>query len=206
MHLTNREFYDIPYIVIDEYYNDSELDLIWEELEFFTYSHKLKDPETTQEAYHGAKKNSGLFLDQVWSGQRELSNILTINRKIFNELDILRQNPSWFFKHFECTSDTTLLSYYEDGGYYKPHRDNFAVTMLSWFYKKPKVFEGGNLRFHMGSDFEEITVVNNRTVIFPSCLIHSVTPIFMEDQYQRQKLGRYCLTQFLRYQDLANSD
>ena len=203
MHLTNREFYNIPYIVVDEYYSDSELDLIWEELEFFTYSHKLKGPKETSGA---DKNNSGLFLDEVWRNQRELSNILSVNRKIFNDLDILRQSPSWFFKHFECSRDVTLLSYYEDGGYYRPHTDNFAVTILSWFYKKPKVFEGGNLRFHMGSDIEEITVVNNRTVIFPSCLMHSVTPILMEEQYQRQKLGRYCLTQFLGYQDLVNSD
>ena len=31
-----------PYMVIDNYYNEIELKLIWEELDFLSYPHKLK--------------------------------------------------------------------------------------------------------------------------------------------------------------------
>ena len=197
------EFNDIPIIVFDNFYNDSELTLIWEELEFLTYSHKLLPPSQTgtavsEETKEPVKTNSGLLLDSVWNNRRELSNILTVNRKIFrNNLEMLRTGPSWFFRIFGCGSDWTLLSYYENNDHYLMHEDRCSVTVLSWFYKEPRRFEGGDLIFHDSGKTMKMPVQNNRTVVFPSGLKHSVEPVRMDSCYENQKLGRYCLTQFL---------
>lgn len=197
------KFNGIPIIVIDNFYDDSELKLIWEELELFTYSHKLLPPSQTGSAISEwtkkpEKRNGGLVLDDVWANRRELSNILTVNRKIFkNNMEILRKGSSWFFRIFQCSNDWTYLSYYEDRDHYPMHDDNSSVTVLSWFYKEPKRFRGGDLIVQDSEDRMKIEVLNNRTVIFPSGLKHSVERVSMDSCYANQKLGRYCLTQFL---------
>ena len=194
-------FDEIPVIILDNFYNAVQLKQIWEELNFFIYTQKLKPPLETGSATQGGellKENSGLWLDHVFRDQRELSNILTINRKIFfDDCKIFRDSPSWFYKHFKPARDTTLLSYYENGGYYKPHHDNATVTVLNWFFKEPKRFEGGNLVFDVDERTHEIEVKNNRLVIFPSCINHSVIPVTLEEEYQNQRFGRCCVTQFL---------
>jgi len=195
---------EIPVIILDNFYDDSELTLIWEELEFLTYSHKLLPPDQTGSALNQEdhetplKSNSGIFLDTVWANQRQMSNILNVNRKIFNDdMKVFKDSPSWFFREFRCLLDHTLISYYEQGDYYKPHKDNSYVTALSWFCREPKRFSGGDLRLHSEHDMGEVEYANNRTVIFPSCISHEVTPVVMDKKYYNKRLGRYCMTQFL---------
>ena len=48
-----------PYMVVDDYYNEEELRLIWEELDFLSYPHKLK--RATKES-GGATDNTGKLL------------------------------------------------------------------------------------------------------------------------------------------------
>lgn len=192
----------IPVQIINNLYNDEELRLIWEELEFLTYPHKLLGPNDTNSATENGviqKNNLGIFLDDIWQN-RNLSNILMMNRKIFeNNMEVLRRSSSWFFQNFTCNTDTTLLSYYENNDYYKPHYDLAVVTVLTWFFREPKCFDGGDLILWDQDEKHVIEVMNNRTVVIPSFLIHEVTPISMKEQYQGQKLGRYCMTQFLGY-------
>lgn len=191
-----------PYTIIDNFYDDRELDLIWEELNFLCYYDKLDSPEQTGSAFdfnfetqtkEHLKNNYGFFLDDIYL-KRSLSNILKCNRKIFDNKQVFENHPSWFFKHFSCNHDRTLLSYYENNGIYKFHSDSAYVTCLSWFYKEPRVFSGGNLEFETG---ETIELKNNRFILFPSMIKHSVTKISMEENYSNKKLGRFCITQFL---------
>ena len=196
--LLNKE---VPIIIFDNFYDNEELRLIWEELELLTYPNKLFPPETTGTATENGetlKNNRGIFLDHVWGFKRDLSNILGVNRKIFSEnMKIFRESPSWFYKFFVCERDSTLLSYYENNDFYKTHIDTSSITVLNWYFKAPKRFEGGDLILHYDDVQEKIELKNNRTVIFPSNIPHEITTIKMEEQYQNQKLGRYCLTQFL---------
>jgi len=43
----------------------------------------------------------------------------------------------------------------------------------------------------------DIEVENNKCVIFPSNILHSVDKITMNDEDLNKKLGRFCITQFL---------
>ena len=72
-----------PHLIFHNFYNDEELDLIWEELNFYTKPDKLLDVKE----YLGVvdKTNAkAIYLDVVYPKKfRKLSNILTVNRKIF---------------------------------------------------------------------------------------------------------------------------
>lgn len=188
-----------PYLKIENIYNDEELRLIWQELDFLTHPQKLKPPEKTYSAKdnHGnvLKNNSAIFLEDTYTN-RELSNILTINRKIFTDPFVPEfADLNFAYNLFYHTNfDSTMISYYENGGYYKPHFDGAVYTILTWFFREPKQFTGGNFSF---SDFnEKIEIQNNMTVIFPSFVNHSVEEVKMEKS-DFSGYGRYCMTQFV---------
>jgi len=165
-----------PYTLIDDFYDQKELDGIWQELDFYSYPEKLDPSDKTFPALdmHGnaLKKNNGLQLDELYRDKRIISNILSINRKIL-KLPVIKDNPSWFFHEMYADLDFTLLSYYENGDYYKPHQDSGLVTILTWLHKgEEKKFSGGNFHF---TDYDiEIEVKNNRVIIFPSMIWHAV--------------------------------
>ena len=82
-----------PHLIIRDFYNQEELDLIWEELKFYTKPGKLLSAKD----YLGVVDRTNakaLFLDHVYRNNdeglnyRNISNILTVNRKVFNP-DIL---------------------------------------------------------------------------------------------------------------------
>jgi predicted 2-oxoglutarate/Fe(II)-dependent dioxygenase YbiX len=95
---------------------------------------------------------------------------------------------------FNCNFDSTLISYYENSGYYKSHKDTAVVTALTWFFKEPKMFEGGDLIFTKTE--EEIKVSNNTVIIFPSHFAHEVTAIKMDGEPFSGNV-RYCMSQFI---------
>jgi len=188
-----------PYILLDDVFTDHELDGIWQELNFYSYPEKLRPPEETgssMDQYGNVLKNNrGISLDVVYKENRIVSNILSINRRIIADNKLIPNHPSWWFKSLYADKDFTLLSYYEDGDYYRPHQDVSLVTCLFWFWKEPRKFKGGNLFF---PDFDiEIEVKNNRGIIFPGMVFHAVDNIEMEEEDRGKGLGRWCMTQFL---------
>ena len=212
----NINYFDcgFPYILIDDFYNEEELDLIWEELDFLSYDDKFQPPEATGSAYVPPgeednddlillKKNRGIFLEDVFL-HRACSNILKVNKKLF-DLD-LTKHGSWFFENIPeaLTSNTNLISYYEDTdedkAYYAPHRDTALVTVLTWFYKgTSKKFKGGDLYFP-DYDNECVEVKYNRVILFPSFIKHAVDNVEVEECFRGKYMGRYCLTTFMTQQ------
>jgi len=195
-----------PFLEIKDLYNDKELKLIWQELEFLNCLNKLQPPEKTGTAVDEKtnvplKNNSGLFLDNIYS-KRSISNILTINRKLFSSeiLDAFSE-LSFGYQNIKKTNvDTTLISYYDNGGYYKSHEDNAMYTAVTWFYKEPKAFTGGDLYF---TDYNiQVEIENNMTVIFPSFVKHAVDNIVLKDK-DLIGYGRYSMVQFV-YNSVAD--
>jgi hypothetical protein len=192
--------FEFPYVVIENTFNNEELELIWEELNFLCHPSKLYFPEKTGGTFDSQnnwlKKNKGIFLDDVYQN-RDSSNILTVNRKMFDNInEIFLSHNSWFFKNFNCTEDYTLISYYENDDFYKEHIDVSMVTMLTWFYQEPKKFVGGNLIF---PEFNhKININNNYTLIFPGMIKHAVEPVNMKEEDIGKKYGRFCMSQFCR--------
>ena len=188
-----------PYIVIDDYYERNELEYIWEELDFLSHPNKLK---RATKISGGASDNDGKllkrnfhrYLDGVYT-ERELSNILTVNRKLFEDnCKLFRQHPHWFFQNVVFDADYTQVGYYEDNDEYGQHYDCATATSLTWLYREPKRFTGGDL--FLGHEKIKIDCINNRTLIFPSMIRHSVNKIQMEMEHQNKRLGRYAISQF----------
>jgi hypothetical protein len=189
-----------PYLKIRNYYTEEELKLIWRELDFLTDKNKLYPPQKTGQQKINMKHNHGVFIDEVYC-DRSFSNILKVNRKTFSA-DIFKLYGSlheMYENIYMINNDSTLLSYYENNGYYKSHNDVASITALQWIFKEPKKFTGGNLIFTKYN--ETVEIENNMMVMFPSFVKHEVTEVKMDTQYCGYKgNGRYCLSQFMNIQ------
>lgn len=192
----NLSFVGPGIAIIEDFYDDNELKLIWKELDYLTNTGKLLPPSKTGTSRDAKgnplKNNKGLFLDEYYTN-RNFSNILNANRKIWTSVNEDFINSNVLFRYLNsCNEDITLINYYENGDYYKQHHDMSVYTVLSYFYKEPKKFTGGNLILH---DYNiEIEVKNNMVIYMPSILVHEVTPIIMENN---TGFGRYSMSQFL---------
>ncbi len=198
----NLQHIDIgfPITVVDNFYDSGELELIWEELQFLLDNNKLRNPKEMGSAFKSGKilaNRPSVFLHKCFKKVSE-SKILTINKKVFRYFDqIFKKHSSWFFSNVQINISKTLISYYEDSNYYHAHRDRFAITCLTWFYKEPKSFEGGELSLHTSKGKKTIKLLNNRLVAFPSCIVHEVSMIKMKEGTEGKHMGRFCMSQFL---------
>ena len=191
-----------PHIIVDDLYNENELSMIWEELNFICRPNKMDLPSKSESAFDGdeiLKKNKLIWVDQIYTN-RKYSNILDLNRKTFTTIS----HDHWLFKNFNASQDTTLISYYENENYYKKHVDSAILTCLTWFYKEPKRFEGGDVIFSIENKEKIVKIKNNKCVIFPSMIHHAVINVKMGEKYTGNLNGRICMTQFLTYGERDN--
>jgi Rps23 Pro-64 3,4-dihydroxylase Tpa1-like proline 4-hydroxylase len=182
-----------PHLVIEDFYNKDELKLIWQELNFLTSPSKLMPANLngSTEANH-----LSIILDQVYAN-RSISDILTVNRKALRKEikdAFVELNP--LLAHINLINlDLTKIKYYENYNGYKKHQDLARFTALTYFYKEPKAFEGGNLYFN---DFDyTIKLKNNMLVLFVGALWHESLPVSLKQDGHITGNGKYTMTQFL---------
>lgn len=203
MKITYYEIKKMPVVIIDEYYSNNACAKIWQELCFLNNdSTKFKPPSNTGGAYNTVngekvylKDNLALGLDVVYL-DRSVSSILIENRQLFSE-KILNEleNFHTFFKFARyANKDSTLVNYYENSHYYKPHLDEATITTLSFFYQDPKSFSGGDLIIE---NELKIECLYNRFVIFPSILFHEVETTSVPPNLIGKNFGRYSITQLM---------
>ena len=110
-----------PHLILHNFYNDEELKLIWEELDFYTKPDKLLDVKE----YLGVvdKTNAkAIYLDVVYPKKfRKLSNILTVNRKVFEPqvLEPFSKLHDCCLHSMQSNYDHTKVRYYHDGDFYE---------------------------------------------------------------------------------------
>ena len=186
-----------PHLVFHNFYTDEELDLIWEELNYYTRPKKLFDVEDYQGVV-GYTKAKALHLDSVYTGKnRVLSNILEVSRKVLD-----KQVLEPFSKLDDCCTlaksanyDVTKVRYYHNGDYYKPHTDTFFEFLaFSYFYKEPKKFDGCNLIFPK-YDYE-FSCGHNSLIMMPAWVEHGVSEVSIKDSDYYDGYGRYAITHF----------
>ena len=197
-----------PHLIVDNFYDDKELELIWEELKFYTKPGKLLEAKdfggiVNKTNSHAIALDS-VYMDDKVSGvnYRNLSNILTVNRKLFTSgvLDA-------FAKIHECcwiapmsNFDITKVRYYHNKEYYEAHADiSFQFLAFSYFYKEPKKFTGGELFFPRHN--YELTCENNSIIILPGWVTHGVKEVKIEDSAYYDGWGRYAITSFFTNMD-----
>ena len=196
-----------PLMVVQNFYNKSELELIWKELDFYTSPNKLFDAKE----YGGVVDRTNakaICLDELYKGQenkknfRNISNILTVNRKLFNSgvLDKFSQLHECCTLATESNHDVTKVRYYHNNEYYDPHTDKSVMFLaFSYFFKEPKKFTGGDLIFPK-YDFK-VPCDNNTMVIFPGWVEHGVRKVTIKDSDYFDGWGRYCISSFFGCRD-----
>ena len=186
-----------PLMVVENFYNEEELNLIWEELSFYTKPEKLLNAE----GYGGIVNYTNakaLILDEIYTKKhRNVSNILTMNRKLFKcgVLDKFSEIHDCCSIANESNYDVTKVRYYHDKEYYEAHADiSFQFLGFSYFYKEPKKFTGGELFFPRHN--YELTCENNSIIILPGWVKHGVKEIKIGDSNYYDGWGRYAITSF----------
>lgn len=186
-----------PHLIIENIYDDEELELIWEELKFLNKPGKMLTPNhygAAQDPRTGqfATRARALELKNVYSN-KIFSNILQINKKVLKYAKDYASLSPHYVKILKINEEYTKLRYYNHKEDYKPHADfPYDVISCTYFNEEPKKFEGGEL-FFPEYDYE-ISCNNNMCVIFPPYFVHGVRKVLMEDI--NLKYGRYCITQF----------
>ena len=199
-----------PLMVVNNFYNQQELDLIWKELDFYTAPNKL----VVAENYGGVvgyTNAKALILDDLYRNYesdkkgvdyRNISNILTVNRKLFEcgVLDTFASIHGCVSIANKTNHDITKVRYYHDGQYYDPHTDKSTMFLaFSYFYKEPKKFVGGDLEFPK-YDFK-LPCTNNSIVIFPGWVEHGVRKVKIKYSDYYDGWGRYAITSFFGCKD-----
>ena len=192
---------ETPFLVVDNFYNKEEQNLILTELDF----HKENFIVDEGIANRGVAKNhngkpianlSRIYLDELYENKRERSSILHCYQKLFTREIINKyKEKTLAARTYDITNtDWSQVSYYENNNNYDKHYDEFMHSVLIWFYRKPKRFAGGDLIF---TDLNEtVKCKHNRMILFPSYYYHKVNKVIMKEQYKNKGLGRFCLTHF----------
>lgn len=190
-----------PHAIIKNFYNEEELNLIWEELNFYTKPNKLLQAKDYGGVVGGTNAKA-LLLDTIYESHRNLSNIITVNRKLFKEeiLNAFSSLGGCCSIAKDCNWDITKVRYYHDQEYYDPHTDKvFQFLAFSYFFKEPKKFKGGELIFPQ-YDYE-FSCDNNSVIFFPGWVEHGVNKITIENSDYFDGWGRYAITSFFGCKD-----
>ena len=185
-----------PHLIIKNFYNDDELELIWEELKFYTKPGKFFDAKD----FGGVvdKTNShAIILDEIYKKNRKLSNILTVNRKLFTSetLNVFAEIHDCCCIANQSNTDITKVRYYHNDEYYDPHTDKpFHFLAFSYFHKQPKKFSGGELIFPKYDYYYPCD--DNSMIIFPGWVEHGVSKVKINDSEYYDGHGRYAITSF----------
>ena len=186
-----------PHIIFHNFYNEKELELIWEELDFYTKPSKLVETKDYGGVI-GYTNAKALWLDKLYGTKyRNVSNILYVNRKLFEKeiLEAFANVHDSCSIAATCNHDSTKVRYYHDGDKYDPHVDcTIQFLGFSYFYREPKRFEGGELFF---PDYDyTYSCDNNSLIMMPGWVRHGVTEIKIKDSDYFQGFGRYAITSF----------
>ena len=186
-----------PHIIFHNFYNEKELELIWEELDFYTKPGKLVETKDYGGVV-GYTNAKALWLDKLYGTKyRNVSNILYVNRKLFEKeiLEAFANIHDCCSIAATCNHDSTKVRYYHDGDKYDPHVDcTIQFLGFSYFYREPKRFEGGELFF---PDYDyTYSCDNNSLIMMPGWVRHGVTEIKIKDSDYFQGFGRYAITSF----------
>lgn len=201
--IENKKF---PYIIVDNWYNSDEEKSVWKELDFYSSvpTEKIDRAENTIIA----KNKDGIplgrsfrwYLSSFYTNEGiKNSSIVNAMYKIRSEKfhKIIGEIVPWGRTFLNSNQDNTMISYYEENDHYNAHIDNFSWSQCIWFFKEPKLFKGGD--FYFADTNTKIELKHNRSLFFPSCLLHKVTPLNFNKKPAEIGYGRYTITHFYYY-------
>lgn len=178
MQVTLKKVKNLSFLVVDDFFTPLELPAVGQEVKDLKrfLQGGLKTGVATDENQNSKKTGEGVFLDDLYGENRQASAILQANRKLFSrEITQIAENFDASFGFIGGSNhDSTLLNYYVQGQEYKAHIDAARVSAVTFL--REGNFTGGGFRFP--SQDIEIEAVHNRTVVFPSCVLHQAMPVY----------------------------
>jgi len=192
-------------LVLEDVYTEHQIVSIWKELDTFVEKDIFLSPDESGSAkyYDGKnkKKNRSVFIDEVYTkNYRGLSSVLTYPEQNLLSTDVKDMmaeiNPCHGIFGL-ANQHSTLVSYYEKSDSYDFHHDLSAYSTLSYFFREPKSFTGGEILFKVNGEILELPVKNNMAIIFPSSYNHKVNEVDMNEDDLNKGLGRFCISQFV---------
>lgn len=196
-----------PHIIIDNWYTEEELGLIWKELDFYS-SREIATIEKAENTIVAkdlkGESKSNAFRFYLWDtytvkGTKFSHIIQALYKQQSEEFKKIVEKgmPLHHNNYINTNTDSTMVSYYDHEQEYKSHKDSTQFTFLVWLYKEPKKFKGGD--FCLTEANKRIKCIPNRMVMFPSYLGHKVYPVKMDSDAKFGD-GRYCVTHFFNWE------
>ena len=195
-----------PFILIDNYYNEEEEKVIWKELDFYNSIPK----EAMDRAEHGlvAHDEDGQAKSKAY--RHYISNIYDPRYESYSSIvrflykgrtkqfwELVKQCMPYGRSYLSSNVDSSMVSYYEQDDHYKPHHDTSLWTACTWFVRERRLFDGGDFDFPESGC--QIKLKHNRSVYFPSCYLHHVSPIKFHTKPEEIGYGRFTITHFYNY-------
>lgn len=192
-----------PHLLLEDVYTSNQLNIIWEEIDSLQKHLLLPDKTGSAFEFGPLKKNSGLYLYKHYASGVSSPICKSLHGIAYNPDTVDTWGNPWIKQMVKTTNwETTLLSYYNDSDYYKPHHDVAVFTTLIWLWKEPKAFVDGD--FILNNYDYTVPVKNNCGIIFLSSEKHSVNPVRITDADLHDTPGRYCLTHFCGIKNLGS--
>jgi len=190
----------LPYLIVKNYFSEKDVGLMMKELQFLISENYLGfvPPLNRPKA---AVTDSGecLIPGYMYAPNRGwASDILMSFNKIYDDKELKRAliDINFYFTLWEYVNiDTTLVNYFEDGDVYKSHRDSALISIVYWLWEEPKLFEGGDVFFPEYGI--QIPIERNQLMIMPSCTLHQVSEVKMEDKTKFSGKGRYSIVRLV---------
>ena len=195
-----------PFIVCDNWYSPSEEKAVWSELNFYSHQKYIETIERAGNTVVATNKegkplsNAYRFYFGEYYNGKYADTVTFINRfqyklkeeKLHNQI---KKCTPYHRSYLSTNMTSSLISYYEEKDSYKSHHDTFAWTVLIWFCKEPKLFEGGDFDFPESKT--QVNFKHNRAVFFPCCYNHRVSPVKFIKKPEEFGYGRWTITHFL---------
>jgi Rps23 Pro-64 3,4-dihydroxylase Tpa1-like proline 4-hydroxylase len=196
---------DMDALIIDNWYSNDELKKVFVEMDYYmnlgldNLIRSEKDKSSARD-YNGESKVKSY---RFYVEPNKYSALYKYNYKyVFEEFTNMLQNETLFGGYFSNTkTNSIMVNYYENDKYYKSHKDVSVITQLTWIYREPKMFSGGDLILtDMG---ETIECKNNRTIFFPGHYKHEVMEVKMKDEWEteykdKNYYGRFSIANFFQ--------
>lgn len=189
------------FLVIDNFLDNNQKINIWKEIDFYI-DNGLVIPSTMYQDGSGFDENNNskanrhsLFLANALINYRVNSKIYQAIRSNFLHTNVSARFPqSTLLKYLPITNyDSTLLSFYQNGDYYKSHFDYGIISCILYLIPNNE-YSGGDIVF---TDFNVThKPLDNQMIVFPSCLNHEVTKIQTFDSNDKD-YKRLSITTFL---------
>ena len=168
----NPQIDQTEYYWFQEGFNQQELEWVDNLKELYTYEQASIVGSTTPSMSIRDSKIKWLHYDDnsMWVYDKLKNFVIEANSNI------------WGFEIHSIIDSIQYTEYPEGGGHYDWHVDigpniNYRKISIVVQLSDPSEYEGGDLEIWAGGQFKTIPKIKGCTVLFPSFLLHRVTPV-----------------------------